>query len=389
MMDPMSDPMTEADRRRLERFTRDLETLVNIDSATANPDGVAEVAAFLEARLAALGMDTAVTRQGPDRTPCLRACTPNRGGRWDLLFLGHMDTVFEPGEAARRPFARQGSRALGPGANDMKGGLLLAVNVLETLKEQGHLERMAVCVAFNGDEETGSVNSRQWIEDTAARCDRVFVFEACRPGFRHVLERKGSARITVTAFGRSCHSGTVPQTGINAVVELAHQIGRIHALSDGGDGVTAQCTMVRGGHSPNIVPDRAEVTVDLRYATMAEMERAEAFFEALPDNTLLDGARLEVAYGPRRPPMECSAQSRELWGLLREACLGLGVDPDTVCSGGCTDGNWTAAMGIPTVDGVGPVGANSHRLDEYLDLDSVIASIEMVAETCRRAVLGD
>ncbi len=381
--------MTDREQRRLERFVQDLELLVNIDSSTANPEGVARVAAFLRDRLAALGLEAEVSRQGEGGTPCLKACTPSRNGRYDFLFLGHMDTVFPPGEAARRPFSRDGDRALGPGANDMKGGLLLAVNVVEMLARQGVLGDMTLCLAFNGDEETGSVDSRQWIRDTAALCDRVLVFEACRPGFRHVLERKGSAQVTVVAHGRSAHSATVPQTGINAVVELAHQIGRIHALDAADDGITAQCTMVRGGESPNIVPDRAEVVVDLRYSSTEEMERADAFFRALPGETLLEGATLEVRRGPGRPPMECSPRSRELWLLLRDECRRQGVDADTVCAGGCTDGNWTAAMGIPTVDGVGPVGANSHRLDEYLDLTSVIPAMRMVAGACRRAVLGD
>ncbi len=374
------------DQQRYEQFLNDFETLVNMDSSSDNLDGVYEVALYLAARLEALGLKAEVTRQGEDGVPCLKACTPSRNGRYDFMFLGHMDTVFPTGEALRRPFSIKGDRAHGPGANDMKGGLLLAVNVVERLKEEGALEGLAICLAFNGDEETGSRNSRQWIEDAAADCDRVLVFEPCRPGFRYVVNRKGGYRVRVTARGVSSHAGADPEKGVNAVVELAHQIGRINALNRPGSGITAQCTVISGGDKTNIVPDEASVDVDVRYSTMDEMREADAFFKTLSEETLLPGASVEVALRGQRPPLQSSPESEQLWQQLRRAAEKQGIDAGAISTGGCSDGNWTAAMGIPTIDGMGPVGENSHRVDEYMELKSIIPAITVVAELCKKAV---
>lgn len=377
--------MTE-EQQCYERFLNDFERIINIDSSSDNPEGIAEVAAFLRDKLVPLGLEVEITRQGEDGVPCLKACTPSRDGRYDFLFLGHMDTVFPTGEAGRRPFRTEGGLAHGPGVNDMKGGLLLAVYVVERLKKEGALDDMAVCLAFNGDEETGSHNSRPWIEETAALCDRVLVFEPCRPGFRYVVSRKGGYRVRVVTHGVSSHAGADPEKGVNAVVELAHQIGRINALNHAGSGITAQCTVIRGGDKTNIIPDRAEVEVDVRYATMQEMAEVDAFFEALPKETLLPGATVEVVVHGQRPPMESGPESEALFQLLVAEGAKLGIEVGGISTGGCSDGNWTAAMGIPTLDGMGPVGENSHRLDEYMTLDSFIPAMTMISAFCRQAV---
>lgn len=378
--------MTDQEQIRFERFVADFEQLVNMDSSSANPEGLRQVAEFLKARLDAMGLETELSFQGPDKTPCLNARTPDKSGRYDFLLLGHMDTVFPPGEAKKRPFRIQDGQAFGPGVNDMKGGLLLAVNVLEVLKEQDALKDMAVCLAFNGDEETGSANSRAWIEDMAARCDRVMVFEAGRLGHGYVTRRKGSLRAKVVAHGKSAHAGGVPQKGVNAVVELAHQICRIHELNGQDNGITAQCTIAHGGDCLNIVPDTAEAQVDLRVATEDEKRQALAFFNALQENPALDGARVEIFVNELRPPMECSPEAEKLWYIVREKARELGLDPTAVSSGGCSDGNWTSAMGVPTIDGMGPVGANSHREDEYMELNSIIPAMRVAVEAMKQVV---
>jgi glutamate carboxypeptidase len=297
-----------------------------------------------------------------------------------------MDTVFPAGEAQRRPFSIEGNVAHGPGVNDMQDGLLLAGYVVEALKEEGALEDVAICLAFNGDEETGSRNSRAWIEENAALCDRVLVFEPCRPGFRYVLNRKGGCRILVTTHGISSHAGADPEKGVNAVVELAHQIQRINELNRPDWGVTAQCTVIRGGEKTNIIPHTASVKVDLRYATTQEAEEALAFFNSLPQRPVLPGASVEVAIEGQRPPMESTPESEEMLRILVEEGQKLGLQPAGISTGGCSDGNWTAAMGIPTLDGMGPVGENSHRLDEYMLLDSFIPALTMITALCKRIV---
>ena len=378
--------MTQQSRHRFERFLEDFEAIVNIDSSSANPEGVHRVAEFLQARLDALGLETNLDHLGQDGVPCLKACTPSRNGRYDFLLLGHMDTVFPPGEAAKRPFRIQDGRAFGPGVNDMKGGLLLAVNALETLNEQDALKDLAICLAFNGDEETGSTASRPWIEDMAAHCDHVLVFEACHPGYHYVTRRKGSIRVKVVAHGQSAHAGGVPQKGVNAVLELAHQVCRIHELNHSNSGITAQCTIFHGGDCLNVVPDRAETEVDVRVGTREESERVKAFFEALPKTAIHPDASIEIIFDEQRPPMEYSPASEALWEIVRKQAQKLDLAPEAIGSGGCSDGNWTAAMGIPTLDGMGPVGANSHREDEYMELDSILPTLAVAVKTMKQFI---
>lgn len=366
----------------------DFETIINMDSASENLEGVAAVAQYLENKLSDLGLETEITRQGKDGVPCLRACTQSRSGRYDFMFLGHMDTVFPTGEAAKRPFTVKEGRAMGPGTNDMKGGLLVATYVLEMLKEEGVLDDISICIAFNGDEETGSHNSRGWIEEQAACCDRVFVFEPCRPDYRHVMHRKGGGVFEIVSHGVSAHSGANPERGANALVELAGHIPAIHALNDGKTDITAQCNIIRSGEKHNIIPDLATLEVDVRVGTKEEAAAVQEFFKKLPDNNYVPGTSIEILGGVDRPPMEYTEKTIEIWDVLHGEAAKLGIDSAYISTGGCSDGNWTAAMGIPTIDGMGPVGENSHREDEYMELDSIIPMITMISNTCRKIMLG-
>jgi len=381
--------MTKLELERYTRFLEDFETIINMDSSSDNLDGVAAVAEYLKDKIVPLGLEVEITRQGPKGVPCLKACTPSKNGRYDFMFLGHMDTVFPTGEAAKRPFSTRDEQAFGPGVNDMQGGLLLAVNTVELLKEEGVLDDIAICLAFNGDEETGSENSRPWIEETSRSCDRVLVFEPARPGYRHVMHRKGGSPVTITAHGVSAHAGADPEKGVNPVVELAYQIGRIRDLNRPGSGITAECTLIHAGEKFNIIPDTATLGVDVRFSTKKEMEEVEAFFTALPDDTLLPGASLEVTISEQRPPLESCPESEALLEILKDEGRKLGIEVDGLATGGCSDGNWTAALGVPTIDGMGPVGENSHRPDEYMQLDSFIPSLTMVANLCKRVVKGE
>lgn len=379
--------MTE--QETYDNFLSDFEKIINTDSASENLDGVAEVAEFLKAKFDALGLETEITREGERGVPCLKACTASKNGRYDFMFIGHMDTVFPTGEAAKRPFKIEGGRALGPGTNDMKGGLLVALYAIQKLKAEGNLDKVAICVAFNGDEEVGSENSRAWIEKTAADCDRVFVFEPCRPDYRHVMHRKGGGVVHITAGGISAHSGANPERGANALVELASHIPVINELNAQDNAITAQCNVIKSGDKFNIMPDHAELTVDVRVGTKAEAEIVTEFFKKLPETNYIEGTSIKVSGGVDRPPMEYTDKTMAMWNVLHEEESKLGIDSAYISTGGCSDGNWTAALGIPTIDGMGPVGENSHREDEYMELDSIVPMISIVASTCLRIASGD
>ena len=228
----MNAKIKELTSGKRDDFVADLKNLVNIDSSSDNPAGIEEVARSLMVRLEAIGFTTRLEKLGKRGVPCLLAFNRGKSETSDIMFLGHMDTVFPPGEAEKRPFAVAGDRATGPGVCDMQGGLLVAVYVLEALHQAGVLDRLKIRVCFNGDEEVGSAASREWIKDHARNSRRVFVFEPCRPEHRFVLRRKGWGGYRIQAQGESAHAGVEPEKGVNAVVEIAHQVRAVQQFNE-------------------------------------------------------------------------------------------------------------------------------------------------------------
>jgi len=295
-----------------------------------------------------------------------------------------MDTVFPTGEVEKRPFAADGGRATGPGVCDMKGGLLVALHVLEVLHHDGALNQLSICVCFNGDEEVGSGSSRQWIEANARISQRVFVFEPCRPGHRFVLQRKGGGGYRLTASGRSAHAGVEPEKGANAAMEIAHQAIAIQQFNEhAGEGASAHVTVIRGGEKTNIIPDEAWASVDVRVARKSNVAPVEAFFQSLPANTHVPGVTLSVSGGVDRPPMEADERTMQLWRLIEGKAAEAGLPIEFISTGGCSDGNFTSALGVPTIDGMGPVGANAHREDEYVALGSIAPQVRLIYSVCK------
>ncbi len=369
---------------RKDDYIRDLEILVNIDSSSDNMAGIEAVAQFLGRRLAAIGFSVHLEKLGERGVPCLQASNRSTEQPFDIMFLGHMDTVFPTGEVEKRPFAADGDRATGPGVCDMKAGLLVALQVLEALHHDGVLDQLSIGVCFNGDEEAGSASSRSWIEAHARNSQRVFVFEPCRPGHRFVLQRKGGGGYLITARGTSAHAGVEPEKGVNAAVEIAHQTIAIQRFNDqAGEGASAHVTVIRGGEKTNIIPDEARASVDVRVARKSDMAPVEAFFQSLPAHTHVPGVTLTVSGGVDRPPMEADDRTLVLWRLIQAQASNLGLKIASISTGGCSDGNYTSAQGAPTIDGMGPVGANAHRHDEYVELGSIVPQIQLIATVCR------
>ncbi len=363
-------------------FLQDLETIVNIDSGSDHPAGIRRIAKFFQERFDALGLETEL-RTLKNGLPGLEARSVNPRRPFDLMLLGHMDTVFPKGEVKKRPFTIAGDKALGPGVCDMKGGLLVVLYLLEILKQTGILDDLAIAVCFNGDEETGSYGSRDWISSVARNSTRAFVFEPCRPGHHFVLQRKGGGWFKVTAHGTSAHAGAEPQKGANAVIEIAHQILAIEALNQSGPDTTTQATVIAGGDKINIIPNLASTTVDVRIPNLSEMRRVEDFFAALPQNTHLPGIHITVSGGVDRPPMEPDGKAMALWKQIESTANAIGLSVSYLSTGGCSDGNFTSAAGVATIDGMGPVGSNAHRPDEYIELDSICPQILLIASLCR------
>jgi len=378
--------MEEFILNQYDLFLEDFKTIVNIDSSSGYSQGIEQVARFFEKRFKAMGMKVTLSFLGEGKVPCLEAVNKPGNTPYDLMFLGHMDTVFPKGEAKKRPFSIQNDQAFGPGVCDMKGGLLVVLHVLETLHHQGVLNQLSLCVSFNGDEETGSRASREWIMSNANKSQRVFVFEPCRPGYCFVVQRKGGGWFQVTAKGVSAHAGADPEKGINAVVELAHQTIAITGLNSLEKGTSAQVTVVKGGDKVNIIPHEAMASVDVRIAKKEEKNRVESFFHTLSKTPHLKGAGILVQGSIDRPPMECGPEAQKLFDLIQSTAVGLGIEASSISTGGCSDGNFTSACGKPTIDGMGLVGANSHREDEYVELSSINNMVSLVSRVVKSFV---
>lgn len=290
-------------------------------------------------------------------------------GDGHFLLLCHLDTVWPVGTLSERPWRVEGDRALGPGVYDDKASAVIILAALEGLRAMGLSPRYPVTVLFNSDEEVGSPSSRALIEAEAARARAAFCIEPARPDGALKVWRKGTGRYLITAEGRAAHAGADPEKGINAIAELAHQVLRLQAMTDYAVGTTVNVGRIRGGLRANIVPDRAQMWVDVRVKTMAEWERIAAAIAAL--RPVLPGARLTVEGELNRPPMEESPVTLEPFRRAQEIAARMGLTLTADGTGGASDANFTAAMGVPTLDGLGAVGDGAHSVDEYVLIHSL------------------
>ncbi|MFF7441461.1 M20 family metallopeptidase [Streptomyces sp. NPDC008122] len=340
----------------------DLRTLVEIESPSRDLDAIgasaAAVATVIEKRL------------GGQATLIDSAAGPHvhwsGGGAPRVLVLGHHDTVFPLGTLERRPFRVEGGRAFGPGVFDMLGGLVQAVHGLAALDDLSGVE-----ILVTADEEVGSAASRALIEERARACGHVLVFEGAAEGGGLKTARKGCGSFEVRITGRASHAGLEPEAGVNALVEAAHQVLAVQALSRPDLGTTVSPTVASAGTSDNVIPAQATVWVDVRVESAEEKDRVEAAFAGLTPR--LEGAALTVRGGVNRPPLPESA-SRTLFATARELLPGI----EGVAVGGGSDGNFTGALGIPTLDGLGAVGGGAHADHEFLLVDAMAERANLV-----------
>lgn len=299
-----------------------------------------------------------------------------------ILTLCHLDTVWPLGTLARMPIREENGRLYGPGVFDMKGGIAILLGALRGLQALNVHPPHRIRMLFTSDEETGSETSRPLIEAEARRSHLVLCLEPALPDGSLKTFRKGVGDFVVVAYGRSAHAGADPQRGVNAIEELAYQIMRVRGLMDLRRGTTVTVGVIRGGTRPNVVPEYAEMVVDVRVATRGEMDRIERAFRNL--RPVLDGARLEVRGGFNRPPMERNALMVATFERARAIAAELGLTLTEGGTGGGSDANFTAALGIPTLDGLGAVGNGAHALDEHVQIDSLPQRAALVAALLTR-----
>jgi glutamate carboxypeptidase len=391
VIDPRNDPsrLLPPLRERIDNTVARIEELVNIDSGSFSAEGVNQVADLCQVHFEASGWE--VQRHGRRREgagPPLGDMVVGRrvgrrpvadGGR-RLLLLAHMDTVFDEGTAAERPFRIRGGRAYGPGVTDDKAGLVCGFEAVEVLCDLiGFDDFAAITLACSPDEEIGSQFSRPIIEALAGEHDLALGLEAARTNGDLVSARKGIAAFTVEVEGKAVHAGVRPSEGINAVLEAAHKTVAFQALNDRWPEVTCNVGMLHGGRRINVVPDRAVLQLEVRAGTTAALEQAMAEVAGIVTASTVPGAQAHLLRAHRHLPMERTPAAGALVIEAQAVARKLGFEVGETATGGAGDANTTAAAGLPTIDGLAPVGGAAHGPDEWLDLDSVVPRTALLA----------
>ncbi|MBA2303948.1 MAG: M20 family metallopeptidase [Acidobacteria bacterium] len=339
---------------------RDVETLVRLESPSTDKTAVDRCGLALAGMLRDAGADVRVLRQ-QKRGDHVRA--EFAGGPARILVLGHFDTVWPVGQLERMPFCEHEGRLHGPGIYDMKASIGIAMLAAHALRSPSQRTPRLVML-WTTDEEVGSQTSRATIEEEARRSDAVLVLEPSLPGGAMKTRRKGCGEFILTVRGVSAHAGIDPRKGASAIHELAFQIGELEKLQDPDAGISLNVGLIDGGTRGNVIAEQAHATIDVRVPTMTDAARIEASLRALtPRNPAVT---LQVDGGVERPPLERSAGVARLYEQARAVAAGLGRDLAEGGTGGGSDGNFTAALGIPTLDGLGPDGDGAHALHEHV-----------------------
>jgi glutamate carboxypeptidase len=373
----------------LPAFLADLERLVNVDCGSYSPDGVNEVASWVAAFLERLG---ARVERRPDPTgrfgdtvvATLDGPTDGPTDGPHVLLVGHTDTVFPDGTAAERPFRVGDGRALGPGVSDMKGGLLGGLYAIAALRRlragtPGFDGPARITFIANPDEEVGSPSSTPHIRAAASEADAAFVLEGARANGDIVSSRKGIIDARLTVHGRAAHAGVEPEKGRSAILAGAELVRGIHALNGRWPGVTANVGVFRSGTRPNVVPDRAELEVDVRAETADTLAAAAAALAELAAAPALPDVSIELETTHSWAPMEKLERSGRLVEAAIELARRIGFETRGAATGGASDANTTAGLGVPTIDGLGPVGGADHSPFEYLEIASIVPRATLVA----------
>lgn len=363
----------------LSSYLEDLRYLVNIDSGSYEAEGVAQVAEFFNQKFSALGWKVKPHYFDPKVGPCVEIVNSDKD-TYDVLFMGHMDTVFKKGTAQQRPFTIKGDKAFGPGVNDMKAGLLQIYYALRALQAENAFGDTAICIALNCDEEISSKYSRAWLETLSQKSKYVLVLEAARSDGNLVNKRKGVGRYSIDFTGIEAHSGVDHQNGKSAIEELAYWIIALKEKTNYATGTTVNVGKISGGSAVNVVAGQANAEIDIRFYDFKEAQAIDQLIKALAANPKVTGVKATVSGGVTRPPMLPSKKTLALCNQIENIGSKLGIEVGWTATGGGSDGSFAANMGIPTIDGLGPVGGGSHGPSEYLLIDSIEPRVQLLYE---------
>lgn len=354
-----------------EMFMKELEILVNIDSGSDDMEGLHKVADYLAKQYEEAGLTVKRTVQGELNRPYMEVYTHPEEEEIDILFLGHLDTVFPAGTVAERPYSlsEDGKVAYGPGVGDMKAGDLLALYLTRELMEVR--PDLRICICHNSDEEIGSEDSMEAMQNVAARSRYGFVLEPGRIGGHFVYQRKGVVDVLVKCRGIASHAGNAPKDGASAILALADLITKMSALTDFETGLTVNAGLISGGTGSNVVAEDAEAVFDIRYTSFEQLAEFEAKLDELVKAPVVKGVTATWKKLAQMPPMEPNDRTVEMMDLLRGEAEKLGQKPDFLSVGGASDGSLLSEMGTAVMDGCGPESDKYHSVDEYLLVDTI------------------
>jgi glutamate carboxypeptidase len=370
-------------RSRSDEFVAALEQMVNVDCGSYSRAGVNRIADLCEQRFKDGGWKVErrshVPEDGRPQLGDLVIGALEGSGGADLLLVGHMDTVFDDGTVAARPFRVDGTTARGPGVSDMKGGLLTGFFAMEILQASGFDRFGTVTFVCNPDEEIGSPFSGPVIRALAPDHDAALVLEGARENGDIVSARKGITDYTLSVIGRAAHAGVEPEKGRNALLQAGHTIIALQGLNGRWPGVTVNVGVARGGTRTNVVPERCELQVDLRSPHAATLDEADAEVRRICSDTVVPDVTIQVEANGWHRPMEKGPGAERLVGVAKGVATELGFELRDAATGGASDANTTSAAGTPTIDGLGPIGGDDHAPGEWLDLESVPGRIALLA----------
>jgi len=363
-------------------YFNDLAALVNVDCGTHNKMGVDWVGKWIAARCREWNFDIEhlpLTVRGD----CYIARWRGRGSG-KLFIIGHLDTVYPDGIAASRPMKFEGKKIVGPGTCDMKAGVLAGLYAVRALQQNNFDSFGEIVYFFNSDEEIGSPASQKLYLPIVKECDAALVLEAGRANGDIVSARKGVAHYLIKVKGKSAHAGVEPEKGANAILELSHQIIAAHKLNGIYNGVTVNAGIIGGGTRANVVPDEAHAHVDVRVVDPEGVRVISEAIQKLKDNITVKGTSVEIVGEANFPPMPKNKAGAFLTELAQQAARELNFEVEDAATGGASDANMIAGVGIPVLDGLGPVGGLDHSPDEYIEAESIVPRTAMLAELIKK-----
>jgi glutamate carboxypeptidase len=365
-------------QQRLPRYIEELRELCAIDSGSYYKPGLDRMAFHLEARMRGLGMETELIEHeawGNDLLGVVKGT-----GEGNILLLGHMDTVYPTGTAEARPLSVEGNVVKGPGVSDMKGCVLSAIYAIEALLALNYRSFGEIRFLCVSDEEILQRHSVDLIRRACEDCQEALVLEAARANGAIVSARKGNSGYTLVAQGRSAHAGVEPEKGRNAIIELAYQTLQLQSLHGWCEGLTINPGRFQGGTALNVVPDYAEVQFDVRFVHPQDRIATEQRWRELLQHNKVPGVTISLnAWPDSRDPMVCTPASLQLVHQAQRLANFLGFPLEHVLTGGASDASYASGYGVPTVDGLGPIGGLDHGPDEYLLADSVAPRTALLA----------